>query len=146
MTERSLEFLRALPDIEPPPALWPRIERAQKRRRVARRVVSFAVAASVLVAVFVVGSQLFVTRDQHEAAVATAIARSHVLERDLVAVRRSGAQALSLEAELARVDADLSRAYARRAGDAELRTLWNARVATLETLVAMHRHPDAIRI
>ena len=151
MTERSLAFLRALPDVDPPAALWSRIERTHGRRRFARRAVSFAMAASVLLAAVFVGTNGFVAHDRagpgRAVAVADAIARSHVLERDLAAVRTPGAQAsLSLEAELARVDADLSRAYARRAGDAELHTLWNARVAALETLVALHRHPEAIRI
>ena len=153
MTERSLAFLRALPDVDPPPALWNRIERAQSRRRSTRRAVSFAMAATVLVAVMAVGTVMVgrgeIDRDVVGAAppISETITRSHALERDLAAVRSTGQRAsLSLEAELARVDADLARAYARQASEAELHTLWSARVTALETLVALHRHPEAIRI
>jgi hypothetical protein len=149
VTEQALQFLRCLPEVEPPALLWARIERAQARRRFARRAVPVALAASLLVALLMLRGTPTASGPTAApiAGIDQTIARSHALEGDLATARKTGgAASLSLESELARIDSDLARAYSRRANEVELSSLWNARVAALETLVASHRHPDAIRI
>jgi len=155
------ERLRALPAHTPPPGGWRRLdERLNARRRnYALAGGGFALAASVLVAVGLVGLRPDVS-PRAETAVASAepamtseaspamaqlISRSQALERELAYVRPQVAvwntgrdnRALLLETELRRVDEQLDFAEPR---DAE--ALWRRRVVLMNALVELHQ-PEA---
>ena len=143
----TLEFLRSLPDVAPPAALWTRIERVHARRRFVRRVMPLAAVLLGGVLMSNWDRPLQPPGPEGRESLVALIEQSHRLERDLATAQPTGsAVQTALAAELARVDAELLRAYARGAAVDELRPIWRARVAALESLVATQRHPDAIRI
>ena len=156
------ERLRALPAYTPPPGGWRRLdERLNARRRnYAVAGGGFALAASVLVAVGLVGLRpdpapqgapgsrgaLVASAEPARApetspAVAQLIGRSQALERQLASARTQVAvwntgrdnRALWLETELRRVDARLAFAEPK---DAE--ALWDRRVQLMNALVNLH--------
>lgn len=143
--------LRALPAFAPPPGGWARLQshRQAQRRRVTMISGGFALAASVLVAVGLVGLRPD-TASMPEAngvpaatpQVAQLIRRSQALERELssarpqVAVWTSGRaeNAAVLERRLRMIDAQLN--FAEGSGSAE--QLWRERVRTMNRLVDLH--------
>jgi hypothetical protein len=157
------ERLRALPALAPPTGGWLDLNRRlqARRRNVAVAGGGFALAASVLVAVGLVGmrpdvvpptvpdqaapapspSMTLVSTSRITPAVAQLISRSQALERQLsyvrpqVAVWNTGrdTRAMQLETELRRVDAQLNFAAPQ---DAE--ALWSRRVQLMTALVDLH--------
>ncbi|HEY1077796.1 MAG TPA: hypothetical protein VGE51_13985 [Fontimonas sp.] len=151
------EHLRALPDFDPPPEGWSRLqaqlEPAAPRRR--RRAAPLALAASVLTMI-AAGWLAAPTAplpepapltspaqtDTSDGAIAGLMARSRALESDLDQVRpqvvvwdgRFAATAQTLESRLAMVDLQLNHADADGA-----RRLWQDRVALMSRLVETHR-------
>lgn len=147
------ERLRALPRFTPPPGGWERLNRRRqaRRQRFAMAGGGLALAASVLVAVGLVGLEPDVAPDRGRAAaavpaaqreVAQLISRSQNLERELrvarpqVAVWSSGrdARATMLEQRLRVIDAQLNVA----APDSAER-LWRERVKVMNALVDLHQ-------
>lgn len=150
------ERLRALPSFTPPPGGWTRLERhraAQRRRRYAAAGGGLALAASVLVAVGLVGLRpdpqpTFgggfagpAARPAAQREVAQLISRSQNLERQLQSARpqvavwssNRDARAALLEQRLRVIDAQLNVA---EPGSAE--PLWRERVRTMNALVELH--------
>jgi hypothetical protein len=155
------ERLRALPAHTPPPGGWRRMDQRlnARRRNYAMAGGGFALAASVLVAVGLVGmrpepavqpaaSTIVATAEQPERrasevspAIAQLIGRSQALERELATVRPQVAvwntgrdnRAMLLETELRRVDGQLAFAESQ---DAE--ALWRRRVMLMNALVELH--------
>lgn len=154
------ERLRALPAFTPPTGGWLDLNRRlhARRRNVAVAGGGFALAASVLVAVGLVGMRPDVVAPSASApasapatttvaasritpAVAQLISRSQALERQLsyvrpqVAVWNTGrdTRAMLFETELRRVDAQLNFAEPQ---DAE--ALWRRRVQLMTALVDLH--------
>ncbi len=152
--------LRALPAHTPPPGGWLDLNRrlTARRRNFAVAGGGFALAASVLVAVGLVGLRpdvappaasqaaqqaggLSVTSTQASPQLAQLIARSQALERQLshvrpqVAVWNTGrdTRATLIEVELRRVDAQLNFAEP----DA-VEALWRRRVMLMTALVDLH--------
>jgi hypothetical protein len=148
------ERLRALPSFTPPPGGWARLEarRRARRRRYAWAGGGLALAASVLVAIGVVGLRPDLTPPAPHAGLAQAptarqevaqlISRSQNLERQLrsarpqVAVWSSGrdANASLLERRLRVIDAQLNVAES----DAAAQRLWRERVRVMNALVDLH--------
>lgn len=157
------ERLRALPAHTPPPGGWRRMDERLNARRRNQAVAGggFALAASVLVAVGLVGLRPHPAPQAAPAAdntlvasaeparrapelapaVAQLIGRSQALERQLASVRPQVAvwntgrdnRALRLETELRRVDAQLDFAEPKAA-----EALWNRRVLLMKALVDLH--------
>lgn len=143
--------LRALPAFAPPPGGWPDLQRRlqARRRRFAMAGGGFALAASLLVAVGLVGLR----PDAPPAAaipvasqeVAQLILRSQNLERQLssarpqVAVWSSGrdARASMIEQRVRMIDAQLNVADPESAA-----RLWRDRVKLMNALVELHQ-PEA---
>jgi len=151
------ERLRALPAYTPPPGGWRRLdERLNARRR--RYVMAgggFALAASVLVAVGLVGLRpdvappapiaatpsVATVSARSSPAVEELITRSQALERELSSVRPQVAvwntsrdtRAALLERELRRVDARIN-----FADDETREQLWRRRVQLMNALVELH--------
>ena len=152
------ERLRALPSFTPPPGGWARLERRRavdRRRRYAAAGGGLALAASVLVAIGLVGLKpdpapsfgggFAATSSGSPAAqreVAQLISRSQNLERELqtarpqVAVWSSSreARATMLEQRLRVIDAQLNVADSEAA-----QRLWRDRVKLMNALVELHQ-------
>lgn len=153
------ERLRALPPHTPPPGGWLDLNRrmAARRRNLAVAGGGFALAASVLVGVGLVGlrpeaasppsaavttvASRAAPAAQVSPAVAQLISRSQALERQLSSVRPQVAvwntgrdtRALMLETELRRVDAQINFAESQAA-----EALWRRRVQLMSALVDLH--------
>lgn len=149
------ERLRALPAFAPPAGGWRRLEQRlnARRRRYAVAGGGFALAASVLVAVGLVGLRPegvtpVATGDvaataptRSSPAVEELITRSQALERELSSVRPQVAvwntgrdtRAARLEQELRRVDAQINFADEKTAEQ-----LWRRRVRLMNALVELH--------
>lgn len=149
------ERLRALPSFSPPPGGWQRLERrraAERRRRFAAAGGGLALAASVLVAIGLVGLKpdpvptfgggfAGAAKPAAQREVAQLISRSQNLERQLrsarpqVAVWSSSrdARAGLIEQRLRVIDAQLNVADS---GSAE--RLWRDRVELMNALVELH--------
>ena len=156
------ERLRALPALAPPPGGWRQMDQRlnARRRNYAIAGGGFALAASVLVAVGLVGLRpepapqvapgasaiVAAAEPQRRApelspALAQLIGRSQALERELAHVRPQVAvwntgrdnRAMLLETELRRVDGQLAFAESQ---DAE--ALWRRRVMLMNALVELH--------
>lgn len=113
-------YLAALPDVQPPEALWLRLRAAHASPARARWPWLAATAAAVLVAVL-----LWPLRESRaplsRAAPAMAVAAPAV-EPSLV------------DAGLRRLDDELTLAYARNADETELAALWQTRERLIESL------------
>jgi len=157
------ERLRALPAHVPPPGGWRRLDDRlnARRRNYAIAGGGFALAASVLVAVGLVGLRPDAAPQAGAAVVASAgpgqvapavspamaqlISRSQALERELAYVRPQVAvwntgrdnRALLLVAELRRVDEQLDFVEPQAA-----EALWRRRVLLMNALVELHQ-PEA---
>ena len=156
------ERLRALAPLTPPPGGWMDLNRrmAARRRNFAVAGGGFALAASVLLAVGLVGlrpdavplsqpaadpapATLAAARPTSPA-VAQLISRSQSLERKLAYVRPQVAvwntgrdtRAMLIETELRRVDAQLNFADPQAA---EAEALWRRRVGLMTALVDLHQ-------
>jgi len=149
------ERLRALPAFVPPPGGWRRLEDRinTRRRRYAMAGGGFALAASVLVGIGLVGlrpdiappaatgSVIAAAPVRTSPAVEQLITRSQALERELSSVRPQVAvwntgrdtRAALLEQELRRVDAQINFADEKTAEQ-----LWRRRVRLMNALVELH--------
>ncbi len=154
------ERLRALPAFAPPPGGWRNLDQRlnARRRNYAMAGGGFALAASVLVAVGLVGmrpepapqpaaSTLVATAEparrapEVSPALAQLISRSQQLERELAYVRPQVAvwntgrdnRAMLLETELRRVDEQLDFSEPQAA-----EALWRRRVMLMNALVELH--------
>ena len=137
--------LAALPDFAPPDGLRERVAaRSWNAPRGAPRVARFAAAAVVALAA---GAGLLLQRPAPDVA-STPDARMAGLERDLQALRVAnsarGPAVDALEAELARIDRRLLRAYAGDAATVEVDPLWRDREAVLHQLLLAYRGPDRV--
>jgi hypothetical protein len=151
------ERLRALPSFTPPPGGWSDLNRRMRARRRQRYVAAgggLALAASVLVAVALVGlkpdavpnsGNSFAVAPVRTTEVAQLISRSQNLERQLssarpqVAVWSSGrdARAAAIEQRLRVIDAQLNVADSAAAAP-----LWRDRVKLMNALLELHQ-PEA---
>jgi hypothetical protein len=150
------ERLRALPAFAPPPGGWARLERrraAERRRRYAAAGGGLALAASVLVAIGLVGLKpepvptlggggFVAAKPAAQREVAQLISRSQNLERQLhdarpqVAVWSSSREARAdlIEQRLRVIDAQLNVADSDSA-----ERLWRDRVKLMNALVELHQ-------
>lgn len=137
-TRRRRELLSHLPQFEPDPGLWARIEavhgRQARQRRAAWGWLS-AVVAAALVAVAVLPRGNGPRIDD----LAAWQQRSQALEREW-RERASDAGPPRAHARLLGIDGRLQAAYDRGALEAELAPLWKQRIEALDDLIA---HDDA---
>lgn len=152
------ERLRALPLFDPPPGGWSRVAQRlhSRRRRQLQAGVGLALAASLLLAVGLVGTgrlgparapqpRLTAAAPASGTAVAQLISRSQRLEHRLAQARPQVAvwdsqradRAALLEARVRQVDAQLN--FASASGDAKsAEHLWRNRVALMNAMVELH--------
>ncbi len=123
-----------LPEFEPDPALWTRIEAAHQRRTSARRNRRIGWLAGGLAAACAVITLLPVTRDRSADSVAVWQQRSQELEREWQSQSRVQLDPRA-RAQLRLIDLDLQSAYDRGADELELVPLWKLRNALLRELV-----------
>ena len=137
--ELSLKSLRlaALPEFDPPPQLWARIEAEHRRRSQRRRIVRWGAgiaAAFALAAVLLMSPQPQVRPGG--SALALLEHRSHELEQRYAGLSQI-ASPLENEAELRAVELALQEAYDRGAAAEELMPLWQQRNDVLTSLIAL---------
>lgn len=112
-------YLQALPEAEPPAALWTRIEQARCTTR-ARDWRWPTLAAAILASVLVLGT---VPREPAAPGIATA-----------------GSDPGVVDPAVQQLDLELSLAYARQAGEQEIAALWQTR----ERLLARSGEADPV--
>lgn len=135
--------LAALPDFAPPDGLRERVAaRSWNAPRPAQRATRLAAAAVVVLAA---GAGLWLQRPTPASA---PTARMAGLEREVQALRVAtaarGPAVAALEAELARIDRRLQRAYASDTRSPEVEPLWRDREAVLDQLLLAYRGPDRV--
>lgn len=123
-----------LPEFEPDPALWTRIEAAHQRRSVARRHRRVGWLAGGLAAACVIVTLLPMARDPSLDNVTVWQQRSQELERQWQSQSR-GPLDPRARAQLRLVDLDLQSAYDRGADEVELVPLWKLRNSLLRDLL-----------
>lgn len=134
MPARLALLLEGLPDFEPDPGLWARIQAARARRQRRRRNawLGGGLAAAAVLCVVLLG------RDRLPSGSAGDLASWREQAQSLESQWRTmAADALDprSRAELRLIDAELQSAYDRGAGDDELIPLWKLRSAALQDLI-----------
>jgi hypothetical protein len=133
---RVAALLGGLPELDPRPDLWSRIQFAHQRRKRQRRRrgmwvgAMLASAALVLVLLLPQSSEV----DPGAAEPAAWQAQSHALEQEWLASSRESMDP-RYRAELKLIDAQLQAAYDRGADPGELAPLWRLRSEALEELL-----------
>lgn len=124
--------LAALPDCDPPEALWLRLRDAQQRARgkPQRARWPWLASAAALALAVLTGSLL---RPVAGPAIPDTVRTAQRVETPANA---NAATDPSTRASLLRIDAALTRAYERNANDTELDALWQAREGVLDTLAS----------
>lgn len=137
--ELSLKTLRlaALPEFDPPPQLWARIEAAHRRRQRRRRIVQWGagMAAALVFAALVTLLPSAPTVPAGSTPLAQLQRQSHELEQRYAGLE--AATAADGETELRTVELALQRAYDRGASAEELLPLWQQRNEVLSSLIAV---------
>lgn len=127
--------LPALPEFEPAPDLWSRIEQSYMRRRQRRRLIAASGFATIVVAAVAMLS-LSVPRHDEDLLVQQRH-ETEQLEQDWQALGEVAADIGY--ARLRPFDVALQQAYDRRADGTELGRLWSERNQMLRDLVRTHR-------
>lgn len=138
--ELSLKSLRlaGLPEFDPPPQLWARIEAAHVRRRQQRRLAGWSAAAALVLAV--AGLVAVVAPPAPVPARPSALLQLERQSQELEQVYAGLAQPFSpleSEVELHAIETALQQAYDRGAAAEELAPLWEQRNAVLSSLIAL---------
>ncbi|WP_386068749.1 hypothetical protein ACFJIW_02470 [Tahibacter sp. UC22_41] len=137
--ELSLKTLRlaALPEFDPPPQLWARIEAEHLRRQRRRRIVQWGagMAAALAFAALVTLLPSAPTVPVGSTPLAQLQRQSHELEQRYAGLE--AATAADGETELHTVELALQRAYDRGASAEELLPLWQQRNEVLSSLIAV---------
>lgn len=123
-----------LPEFEPDPALWTRIEAAHQRRSAVRRKRRIGWLAGGLAAACAVVTLFPIAHVQSGDSVAVWQQRSQELEREWQSQSRTQLDPRS-RAQLRLIDLDLQSAYDRGAEELELVPLWKLRSSLLRELV-----------
>ena len=131
--------LPALPEFEPAPDLWSRIERRHLRRKRHRRLVVASGIAAVFVAAITVFALYAPTRDSD--VLAEQRRETFQLEQDWQAL--SAMVADDGYSRLRSFDVALQLAYDRRVDNHELNLLWNKRNQVLRDLIQTRRDATA---
>lgn len=136
--ELNLRSLRlgALPEFDPPPHLWERIEQAHGRRQRQRRVQRWGGALAACLALAAVLSLAPQGGPPQPDPLVHLEQRSHELEQIYAGLTQPSAP-LESEAELRAVELALQQAYDRGAAAAELLPLWQQRNELLSSLIAL---------
>jgi hypothetical protein len=135
-------------DIEPPDALWSRIEQAhvrKRRRRTIARVAGAGMAVAVVAVALTAGGRLI----SHSRSNVDWEARAQALELQLRTVAEGNGMLRTvasddMRVELRRVDLSLQSAYDRGAREDELAPLWKRRSELLNTLIEDREHGLAL--
>lgn len=136
--ELNLRSLRlgALPEFDPPPQLWERIEQAHGRRQRQRRIVRWGSALAACLALAAVLAVVPQGRPPQPDPLVHVEQRSHELEQ-IYAGLAPPSTPLESEAELRAVELALQQAYDRGAAAAELLPLWQQRNELLSSLITL---------
>ncbi len=139
--------LRALPDIEPDPELWERIqEQAAARPKGMGQRLPLAVAASLLLAVTagILGANLLQGPPADSAAIRALKERSMKLEPFTRNIHADPVTA-AFQYRIADVDSQLAGVTDGRLSQAETQRLWGRRVALMESLAEVRRARAALQ-
>ena len=136
--ELNLRSLRlgALPEFDPPPQLWERIEQAHGRRLRQRRIVRWGGAMAACLALAAVLALAPLGHAPQPDPLVHVEQRSHELEQ-IYAGLAPPSTPLESEMELRAVELALQQAYDRGAAAAELLPLWQQRNELLSSLIAL---------
>jgi hypothetical protein len=136
--ELSLKSLRlaGLPEFDPPPQLWARIEAAHVRRQRQRRLTAWSAAAAVVLAVAGLISVAPRMPDERPSALLQLERQSQELEQVYAGLAQP-LSPLESEVELHAIETALQKAYDRGAAAEELAPLWEQRNAVLSSLIAL---------
>lgn len=126
--------LMRLPEFDPDPGLWARIDATNARRISAQRNqrlrwLASGIAASVALFLILPG-----TRDVSDSGLAEWQQRSQSLEQEWRSLARQSVDSRS-QAQLRLIDLDLQSAYDRGATESELAPLWKLRIDILSELI-----------
>ena len=137
--ELSLKSLRlaGLPEFDPPPQLWERIQAAHAQRLRQRRLVRWSAAAAMVLAV---AGLVSVVAPPAPPARPAALLQLERQSQELEQVYAGLAQPFSpleSEVELHAIETALQQAYDRGAAAEELAPLWEQRNAVLSSLIAL---------
>lgn len=130
-------LLGRLPEHEPDPALWARIQAVragQRRRRRRQRGAWFGLGLAAAAMLSVVVFSRYPVSDGQAGELASSREHSRSLEAQWRAMAGSPADPRS-RAELRLIDAELQSAYDRGAAEEELVPLWKLRIAALQDLI-----------
>ncbi|MCQ4167041.1 hypothetical protein [Tahibacter harae] len=136
--ELSLKSLRlaGLPEFDPPPQLWARIEAAHARRRQQRRLTYWSAAAGVVLAVAGLVAVVAPPAPARPSALLQLERQSQELEQVYAGLAQPFSP-LESEVELHAIETALQQAYDRGAAAEELAPLWEQRNAVLSSLIAL---------
>jgi hypothetical protein len=158
MTEAPrIDWLRRLPELEPPESLWRRISarhRVERRGRglalaIAAGVAAMGLALTLLVAPPVPEVEPRARADGLEALIADNQRLFEALQsrrpdpETLAAWQRRDIRALELE--LAALDRRLQEGHARAGAQLQLEPLWRERADLLHQLISVHEQPRHVR-
>lgn len=136
--ELSLKSLRlaGLPEFDPPPQLWARIEAGHARRRRQSRLAYCSAAAAVALAVAGLVAVVAPPAPAKPSALLQLERQSQELEQAYAGLAQP-LSPLESEVELRAIEAALQQAYDRGAAAEELAPLWEQRNAVLSSLIAL---------
>lgn len=135
-------FFAQLPEFEPDPTLWNRIEALDRRHRRNRRQIRFSVlagASAAILAMVALVSPGGPWRSQDTDELATSQVTSQQFQ-DRLESRSSSKGDVRVGSDMRVIDAELQAAYDRNATDEELEALWTLRNEVLRALAA-DAHP-----
>lgn len=139
--------LRELPEFDPDPGLWPRIEHARGQVLLARRQRLGWIAGALAATLAGVAALPLLQPGQPVVDDATVWQqRSAVLETEWQALQRSTPGDLRTRAELMMIDKALQSAYDRGADTRELTPLWKQRSEALRSLINTSDDHQAVAV
>ena len=130
---RCRSYLAALPECDPPDALWQRVQAAQAMSRGRGRPARWPWLASAAALAF---AAVLVARLQSAPAPDGAVTPVAAVSTSTATESVSSVVDPASRASLSRIDAELTRAYERNADAAELDALWQTRRGMVDSLAS----------
>ncbi|HRQ65048.1 MAG TPA: hypothetical protein PKZ76_09325 [Xanthomonadaceae bacterium] len=148
-----IDWQHRLPELEPPPTLWPRVLEARRRER-RMRILAPAVAAAVACVGLALALLVAPPATPPPMAALDSLIEDNRRLAAALEVRQGEATALhawqrarirSLEIDLSLLERRLQAGYSSAASNHELESLWRARAGLLSHLIESYERPRDIR-